>query len=274
MQELLPFLTDSVDDEDEVLVAIASSLSKLVEHVGGPAHAQALLQPLESLLTVEEATVREAACASAKLVADALPQNVFQDKYATMIADLATKEWFTSRISAATLLAHAYPRLKPNQQQDFVRYLESLCKDDTPMVRRVAAQNLGPMVQAIVETNGRSSLEKQGTITTVIIPLYSSLASNDQPDSVRLQTAENCVAFGTVMSKFAPNFTESELGLVNTLLPLIVATIDDRSWRVRWTAASQFAKVMNAFDKIPNVMYSLIPAYEKLLQDPEAEVSW
>lgn len=51
-QELLPFLTDGVDDEDEVLLALASSLGKLVEHVGGGKHAHNLLPPLELLLSV------------------------------------------------------------------------------------------------------------------------------------------------------------------------------------------------------------------------------
>lgn len=60
--------------------------------------------------------------------------------------------------------------------------------------------------------------------------------------------------------------------MVKRLLPLIVATIDDRSWRVRWTAAAKFADVITAYSAVPNVMDSLIPAYEKLLQDPEAEV--
>lgn len=69
------------------------------------------------------------------------------------------------------------------------------------------------------------------------------------------------------------NYTESEIALVNRVLPLIVATIDDRSWRVRWTAASKFADVIAAFDAVPDAMDSLVPAYEKLLQDPEAEVS-
>lgn len=55
-QELLPFLTDGVDDEDEVLVAIASNLGKLIEHVGGPAHAHTLLPCLELLLTVGKRT--------------------------------------------------------------------------------------------------------------------------------------------------------------------------------------------------------------------------
>ncbi len=51
-QELLPYLTDSVDDEDEVLVAVATSLGKLTGFVGGSNYAHTLLPPLELLLTV------------------------------------------------------------------------------------------------------------------------------------------------------------------------------------------------------------------------------
>ena len=68
------------------------------------------------------------------------------------------------------------------------------------------------------------------------------------------------------------NLKESEVDLIKRLLPLILATIDDRSWRVRWTAAAKFADVVTSYDPIPNAMDSLVPAYEKLLQDPEAEV--
>jgi len=51
-QELLPFLTDGVDDEDDVLAAVAASLGKLVHLVGGPKHVHTLLAPLEILLSV------------------------------------------------------------------------------------------------------------------------------------------------------------------------------------------------------------------------------
>jgi serine/threonine-protein phosphatase 2A regulatory subunit A len=76
------------------------------------------------------------------------------------------------------------------------------------------------------------------------------------------------------MSEFATKgiLHDSETALIRRLLPLIVATIDDRSWRVRWTAAAKFADVIRAYSTLPFVMDSLIPAYEKLLQDPEAEV--
>jgi hypothetical protein len=51
--------SESVDDEDEVLLALSEELGNFVEYVGGPEHAGVLLGPLESLANVEEAVVRE-----------------------------------------------------------------------------------------------------------------------------------------------------------------------------------------------------------------------
>ena len=45
-------MTDGVDDEDEVLLAMASSLGNMSEQVGGAEYAHDLLPPLELLLTV------------------------------------------------------------------------------------------------------------------------------------------------------------------------------------------------------------------------------
>ena len=56
---LLAPTADSIDDEDEVLLALADELGNFVSYVGGPAHATSLLLPLEALATVEEAAVRE-----------------------------------------------------------------------------------------------------------------------------------------------------------------------------------------------------------------------
>mmetsp|Transcript_7929 Transcript_7929/g.19493 ORF Transcript_7929/g.19493 Transcript_7929/m.19493 type:complete len:657 (-) Transcript_7929:251-2221(-) len=272
-EELLPFVTDGTDDEDEVLLALANSLGKLIPLVGGGRYAHTLLPPLELLLTVEENSVRDAASASTLVVAKALSESAFLEKYVPMLGRLAQKEWFTARISSAGLIADAYPRLTTIQQKSHLVVFAELCQDDTPMVRRVAAQSLGKMVGNVVQAAGRSSLEKAGVVTTILIPLYETLSSNEQPDSVRLQTTENCVAFGEEMAKLATiGLTDHEQTLVQRLLPLIVATIDDRSWRVRWTAAAKFADVIKAYNPIPGAMDALIPAYEKLLQDPEAEV--
>lgn len=59
-EELIPFLQDSVDDEDEVLLALAEELGKhFEEYIGGSEHAYLILGPLENLSAVEETLVRE-----------------------------------------------------------------------------------------------------------------------------------------------------------------------------------------------------------------------
>jgi serine/threonine-protein phosphatase 2A regulatory subunit A len=59
-EELVPFLQESLDDEDEVLLAIAEELGKnMSDYVGGGEWAHLLLPPLEALAAVEETLVRD-----------------------------------------------------------------------------------------------------------------------------------------------------------------------------------------------------------------------
>lgn len=58
-EELVPFLEESTDDEDEVLLALAEELGSFTEYVGGAHYAHVVLPPLESLAAVEETLVRD-----------------------------------------------------------------------------------------------------------------------------------------------------------------------------------------------------------------------
>lgn len=148
------------------------------------------------------------------------------------------------------------------------------------MVRRVAAQKLGAMVEAIANVKGLQGIGPDGMLTNTFIPLYEELAASEQPDSVRLHTTENCIAFGKGITRIQKKrgiqkdalSMEAANVLVKRIVPLVASTIEDRSWRVRWTAASKFAIVIDAFKELEGTMDTLIPAYEKLLEDPEAEV--
>lgn len=58
--DLIPFLQESLDDEDEVLLALAEELGKNFEdYLGGREYAHLLLGPLENLAAVEETLVRD-----------------------------------------------------------------------------------------------------------------------------------------------------------------------------------------------------------------------
>jgi serine/threonine-protein phosphatase 2A regulatory subunit A len=64
-EELIPFLQEALDDEDEVLLALAEELGKHFEqYIGGKDRAHVILGPLENLTTVEETLVREKVCLS------------------------------------------------------------------------------------------------------------------------------------------------------------------------------------------------------------------
>lgn len=58
-EELIPFLQDQLDDEDEVLLVLAEELGGFSEYVSGKEHAWTVLGPLENLAAVEETLVRD-----------------------------------------------------------------------------------------------------------------------------------------------------------------------------------------------------------------------
>lgn len=83
--ELLPFLIENNDDEDEVLLAMAEELGKFVPYVGGPSHAHTILQPLEQLSQVEETVVRDKAVESLCKVGEQLPATSIGEHFMPLI---------------------------------------------------------------------------------------------------------------------------------------------------------------------------------------------
>jgi serine/threonine-protein phosphatase 2A regulatory subunit A len=58
--ELLPYIMDLMDDDEEILVCLAGVLDgDFLEYVGGPLFAPHLFKPLERLCEVDETVVRE-----------------------------------------------------------------------------------------------------------------------------------------------------------------------------------------------------------------------
>lgn len=58
----ITFETESVEDEDEVLVALSEELGGFLEYVGGSEWGHVLLSPLENLAAIEEPVVRDKVC--------------------------------------------------------------------------------------------------------------------------------------------------------------------------------------------------------------------
>ncbi|WFD30342.1 protein phosphatase regulatory subunit Paa1 [Malassezia sp. CBS 17886] len=250
--ELIPFLNESLDDEDEVLLAFAEELDvDFVEYIGGPQYAHLLLGPLECLAAVEETVVREKACESINKIAATMNEQQMQDAYLPLLKRLSNGDWFTSRTSAASLFASAYDKVPLATRPEVHGMFAMLCHDDTPMVRRAAARDMSALAKHMPKSQ----------LVSELLPLYRRLSADDQ-DSVRLLTVQDLVTLADALDQ-----EETQ----QLLLHSIRNAFQDKSWRVRYMAADNLVKLAASVGD-PVVQDDLVPAYVSLMRDAEAEV--
>uniref|UniRef100_M4BZL6 Phosphatase PP2A regulatory subunit A/Splicing factor 3B subunit 1-like HEAT repeat domain-containing protein n=1 Tax=Hyaloperonospora arabidopsidis (strain Emoy2) TaxID=559515 RepID=M4BZL6_HYAAE len=241
---------EATEDEDEVVVALAEELGGFVDLVGGAEHASILVEPLEVLAGVEETVVRDRAVDSLQKVVAVVP-NV-DDVMVPLAKRLAEGDWFTSRVSVCALFASIYSKLADAGRKKELRdFYQMMGNDDTPMVRRAAAANIGKFAAA---------MEKEH-IAGIILPPFRALTADDQ-DSVRLLAIENSTAIAELLS---------ENDNLMHVLPIVRSSVEDRSWRVRFSIAKDFFPLSRAMGS-QITESELLGCFSNLLQDAEAEV--
>jgi serine/threonine-protein phosphatase 2A regulatory subunit A len=251
--ELVPFLADANDDEDECLLAVAEEMVNLIGLVGGPEHAHALLAPLENLASVEETAVRDKAVRSACEVARGMTPEGAKAHFAPLAMRLASGDWFSARVSACGLMATAYELCAGDEaaRDEMRAAYAKLCGDETPLVRRAAAQHLGAFAAACESRH----------VETEMLSLFRRLTLDEQ-DSVRLLVVEDCAALGRLLPKEA---------CAAEMVPAAKKFVADKSWRVRYAVAKQLYDLCECVGA-QVARDELVSSYERLLADGEAEV--
>ncbi|KAI0449532.1 armadillo-type protein [Xylaria acuta] len=252
-EELIPFLDESVEDEDEVLVALSEELGNFIEYVGGPQFGHVLLSPLENLAAIEEPVVRDKAVESLNKICLDLSSQQIEEYFIPLTIRLSKADWFTSKVSGCGLYTAPYKKVSPQVQESLRTQFGLLVHDETPMVRRQSATNLSKFIKEMTAP----------IVIEEMIPLFQHLAQDDQ-DSVRLLTVEILIAIAEVVPK-------DQQASHSVLLTSLRNLIEDKSWRVRYMIADRFEKIAKAVDD-EVVSRDLVPAFVKLLKDNEAEV--
>ncbi|KAJ8445358.1 hypothetical protein Cgig2_010716 [Carnegiea gigantea] len=214
-KELIPFLSENNDDDDEVLLAMAEELGVFIPYVGGVEHAHVLLTPLETLCTVEETCVRDKAVESLCRIGSQMRENDLVDYFIPLVKRLAAGEWFTARVSACGLFHIAYPSAPDALKAELRSIYNQLCQDDMPMVRRSAATNLGKFAATVEPAHLKAD----------VMSMFEDLTQDDQ-DSVRLLAVEGCAALGKLLEP---------QDCVTHILPVIVNF--SQRWRAGWWSA-------------------------------------
>ena len=238
-EELVPYTAELLDDDnEEVLVAIAGKLGDLSRYVGAGSSLVCLLPPLNTLAANEENLVRERAVCSLNMIAEKLEAPEITEHYLPMLNSLATNDWYSARIASCSLFSAIFPKMDLEHRSELIKLFVELGKDDTPMVRRAAAVNIGGLCSLVSNADLGRLLE---------------LLSTDEHDSVRQMTLESIAKV---------------IGKYKDLIQLVRKLAKDKSWRVRYTLVEKIREYLEPFQDADVVVNEVVG----LMNDTEPEV--
>ena len=130
------------------------------------------------------------------------------------------------------------------------RFVE-LASEDTPLIRKGCAFRIG---------NFALQLDKEHIIAD-LIPAFKQLAADEQ-DGIRVLCIEGLI-------KIAGRLTKEDNQ--RHILPMLLTSSEDKSWKVRLSIAKNFTELSKAFGK-EITDGNLVAKFAQLLKDVEADV--
>uniref|UniRef100_A0A8C7T290 Protein phosphatase 2 scaffold subunit Abeta n=1 Tax=Oncorhynchus mykiss TaxID=8022 RepID=A0A8C7T290_ONCMY len=260
--ELLPFLTDTIYDEDEVLLALAEQLGNFTMLVGGPEYVHCLLPPLESLATVEETVVRDKAVESLRKISQEHSPVDLEVHFEPLTLVMPTlrqaaedKSWRV-RYMVADKFSELQKAVGPEiTKNDLVPAFQNLLKDCEAEVRSAAAKKIKEFCENLPEDS------RETIIMTHILSCVKELVS-DTSQHVKSALASVIMGLSTILGKD---------NTVEHLLPLFLAQLKDECPEVRLNIISNLDCV-NEVIGIRQLSQSLLPAIVELAEDAKWRV--
>jgi len=247
--ELVPFLNEMLEDEDEVLLVLAETIPALADYCGGGA---LLLPALERLCYAEDIKVRDQAVQGMKKCITKLDFKKSEETIIGIIKRFVQADYHTAKGSASSLIPFVYPQCSSNYQSDLTQIYGLLISDEVPLVRKYAAMNLKDFVKLLPNAS-----------ETDLASCLKALLKDEQ-DFVRLYIIDALVAFAKAYS--------SNANKLNTfVIPVLKTLAEDSTWRTRYTVSDKVVELGQHLGKELNKKY-LLPYFIKFLGDAEAEI--
>lgn len=260
--ELIPFLKDVVqDDEEEVFAVLAEELGSFVPLVGGIEYGEVLLPVLQELANTEEPIVRDKAVNSLNEIASQFSIEQISKSFLPLIENLAQAEWFSSKSSSTGLFQSVILKVNDEERINLLNLYLKLIQDESPLVQRAAGKNLPTIINLFKEDLNLTNEKDWDLIST----MFQSL-SNDKQDSVKFLSIDVLIS---ILQYFQlKNDKTFQSDLLNSALKLI----QDPSWRVRYMCADRYEQIAINFKQDEDKILQLIDPFINLLKDNESEV--
>ena len=247
ISDLIPFVLKILpNEEDEVLLAVSEEVPHFKTYLSDKQITNAL--PIfQFLLGCEETVVRESAVEGMRKLIISLSDDQVQKDIVPLILAISNIEAFQWKVSSICLIRTAYPKAGKEKEKLRALYFK-LCDDETPIIKRTAAKEFGPLCLVI----------EKDYVSNDMITYYKKFMN--ETDSVRVTILPSLV-------QLAKLFQNSDLQKTN--LQFVVAASEDKSWRVRNELAIIFPQFIEYFGSQIN---ELVPTLSNLIKDSETEV--
>ena len=248
ISDFIPYIQKIIPTEDdEVLLAISEELPKFKTFLDSK-QMTAVLPLFQLLLGCEETVVRESTVEGLRKLVPSLSDEQVQKDLVPMILNISNMEAFQWKVSACYLIRICYPKAGKEKER-LVNLYSKLCDDDTPIIKRTAAKEFGPLCLII----------EKDYVKNEMLNYYKKFMN--ESDAVRV-TILPCLV---QLSKL---FQDPEMQKVH--LQNITNASVDKSWRVRNELANLFPQFIDYFTNNSNI--DLVTPICTLMKDSETEV--
>lgn len=233
-EELLPYLLELLDDDNEVLIALAEALKFLIQSIGGQKFTFELFDIIEQLLQIDEASVRKATLDSFQSILSVNASTHLMRAVLDLNKRLVASNKIPAKIAAAYLIPYAIQVLP--EYKAYIDQFKILMLCGHPQVRIAAGENLKNLVKC------------EDFIAELL-----NIATVDQEENVRLLALDALLLCGDVK------------GLITSL----IALFEDDFWKVKQKICENFSII----SKFVNTRFELLFDYfKRIIEDKEIEV--
>ena len=203
--ELVPYLNEFLDDDEEVVVAMSEIIPDLFDSVGGKNYAYLLLDVLEKLSAIEDYSVCTAATNSFKIILGKLDCSKLELILLDQINRMNSSEWLNSKIVLASILPLVIKDFSTEGQAIAIDIFRSLITNTIPQIRKKAAENFKFFI-------GKLSPKYESHLQELL-----GLIGVDKEDSVRIIAVEDLLSYILLVKN------------TSSLMPVFRMLMDDKS---------------------------------------------
>lgn len=248
ISDFIPYIQKIIpQEEDEVLLAISEELPKFKSYLDNK-QMTAVFPLFQALLGCEETVVRESTVEGLRKLIPTLHDDQVQKDVISMVLNISNMETFQWKVSACYLIRICYPKAGKEKERLLSLYFK-LCDDDTPIIKRTAAKEFGPLCLIV---------DKE-FVKTEMMNYFKKFMN--ESDIVR-------VTIMPALVQLSKLFQDSESQKLN--LQYILNASVDKSWRVRNELANLYPLFIDYFTSTHSA--DLVQPMCTLLKDSETEV--